>query len=275
MMAKEQNSVAHSSQEAARTKTRDAVGSQWVGSSAVTSPTPPNRETKRLDLGARVGFTATRRLVPGHHARMLEVLARGQGKEFTTGGAPGGDQLIAETLYRLRPDAHHRIVLPRLQENTRSHHAYAEGRARTHELVRTDVVLDHSDRLIAFPLHEEHHDERSGTWATVRQARKRGIPVEVHILEPLEGEDVGLAPSELHAEKLPAEARGPSDWTANLSEPQSAGMGGRDHPDTNADCYQLATHRGQWSWVVWCFGLRARWVCPVCHPEDFAGVKQA
>ncbi len=146
-----------------------------------------------LPVGVRVGFTATRTLRPAHHPRIVELLARAWGSEFTTGGAPGGDQLISDAVYQLHPNAHHRIVLPRLQASTRSHHAYADACASTHEIVHTQlpplarngVILDHCDRLIAFPLHEEHLGKRSGTWATVRRARARGIPVEIHVLDPV------------------------------------------------------------------------------------------
>lgn len=43
-------------------------------------------------------------------------------------------------------------------------------------LVRNQVIVDSIDQLVACP-GEMHEVQRSGTWATVRRARKAGIPI--------------------------------------------------------------------------------------------------
>ena len=43
-------------------------------------------------------------------------------------------------------------------------------------MARNDETIRRSDVLIAFP-ETPHEETRSGTWATVRRARKKGIPI--------------------------------------------------------------------------------------------------
>lgn len=54
---------------------------------------------------------------------------------------------------------------------------------------RNQRIVDLSDRLIAFPLYPEDHPEsrRSGTWQTVRLARRKGImdDADIHILSQI------------------------------------------------------------------------------------------
>lgn len=49
---------------------------------------------------------------------------------------------------------------------------------------RNQEVVDRSDVLLAFPMYPENHplSRRSGTWQTVRLARRKGIPVYEYIL---------------------------------------------------------------------------------------------
>lgn len=50
---------------------------------------------------------------------------------------------------------------------------------------RNQRIVDYSNVLIAFPAYKEEHPKsrRSGTWMTVRMARKQGVPARVHALE--------------------------------------------------------------------------------------------
>ena len=43
-------------------------------------------------------------------------------------------------------------------------------------LVRNQIIVDQSDILIAAP-RSDNEEQRSGTWATIRYARKIGVPV--------------------------------------------------------------------------------------------------
>lgn len=49
---------------------------------------------------------------------------------------------------------------------------------------RNQEIVDRSDVLLAFPLYPEDHPQsrRSGTWQTVRLARRKGIRIDIHIL---------------------------------------------------------------------------------------------
>lgn len=146
----------------------------------------------------RLGFTATRTL--DHDGRLrirahLEALQASGAEvtEVTTGGALGGDTYIAGLARVLWPNALHRLVLPAGYGNeamvTGFERGLAEGRFRG-EIVRTGlpplkrnhVILDHADHLLAFPRQvTEPANPRvgGGTWATVRYARKRGLPLTI------------------------------------------------------------------------------------------------
>lgn len=78
-----------------------------------------------------------------------------------------------------RPDA--RIVIhppgdPKLR-------AFCEGAYRVMPpqpyLQRNHAIVDASEILFALPLEAERELQRSGTWATIRYARKRGVEVRI------------------------------------------------------------------------------------------------
>ncbi len=50
---------------------------------------------------------------------------------------------------------------------------------------RNQAIVDDADRLLAFPRYPEHHPQskHSGTWQTIRLARKAGKPVEILMLD--------------------------------------------------------------------------------------------
>lgn len=49
---------------------------------------------------------------------------------------------------------------------------------------RNQEIVNRSDVLLAFPMYPENHplSRRSGTWQTIRMARRAGIPVHEYIL---------------------------------------------------------------------------------------------
>ena len=63
---------------------------------------------------------------------------------------------------------------PKMRANTRN----AQERQPKPYLARNDDIVDETDHLIACPgkLHEEG---RSGTWATIRHARRTGKPITI------------------------------------------------------------------------------------------------
>ena len=144
----------------------------------------------------RYGFTGTRALLPHHLERVNEVIDQlGDATEFTTGSSVGVDVLIASALRRLYPDIPRRIIFSDDEKYT---DLDVRGWANEDEaeLIQmppgTDYndyngrILDFSEALIGFPLHEAALGETTGTWLTIRLAEQRGIPVRVVILEPLE-----------------------------------------------------------------------------------------
>jgi hypothetical protein len=125
--------------------------------------------------------------------------------EFVSGACWGVDTLAARDALALWPHARHRLVVPNAPHNEelvaefevlerlRLENAAGRGReihatvekmpAGTGYMERNDRLVLLADVLLAFP---STRDEvvRSGTWATVRRARKANVPVMVY---PLDG----------------------------------------------------------------------------------------
>jgi hypothetical protein len=113
---------------------------------------------------------------------------------LVTGGAHGVDTTFAGIAMRLWPTVPQRIILPQdapydvygvdTLESMGASVVYASA-ASTQALAymaRNDALVDAADELWAFP---ESSTEaiRSGTWATIRRARKKGIPVYIYTNE--------------------------------------------------------------------------------------------
>ena len=144
-------------------------------------------------------MTATRKLASS--AAKVPVRRRveqwgeiyGSVSEVTTGGAPGGDTYILGLARALYPDAYFRLVLPKEPGNVALVRAFeqalANGSVRGEivwtgkpPLDRNDDILDGGDVLEAFPRQDtEPANPRvgGGTWATVRRARKRAMPIAI------------------------------------------------------------------------------------------------
>jgi hypothetical protein len=146
--------------------------------------------------GTSYSFTATRDLKPDHVPLILPVLEElVDGTHFFTGAARGGDTFIARALTELYPRAHHTLVVPAAPHNEELVDGWMPS-ARRHIHVmppcpdvalayrQRNGVLNAKGRIVGFPLREEHRDIRSGTWMTIRMARKRGTLHRVLVLEP-------------------------------------------------------------------------------------------
>ena len=117
--------------------------------------------------------------------------------EFTTGGAVGIDSWACAIALKIFGGTLHRLVIPAAPYNEETVAQFIEKgpnlggriiefmprvpgkRANYHYMARNDRLVEYADVLLAFPLTEEE-EVRSGTWATVRRARKVGIPVEIY-----------------------------------------------------------------------------------------------
>jgi predicted Rossmann fold nucleotide-binding protein DprA/Smf involved in DNA uptake len=102
--------------------------------------------------------------------------------EFTTGGAFGVDTIAYFEAIGMYPDAKHRVCVP----DGEPYNSVISGHALEydHEVIyvpggymkRNDELVAQCDVLLAFPRSAEE-ELRSGTWATIRRARKAGKEV--------------------------------------------------------------------------------------------------
>jgi 8-oxo-dGTP diphosphatase len=158
----------------------------------------------------RYSFTGTASPLSPADRTFMEKVISGltDGKEFTSGGAKNVDTVAAELAKKHHPEAHHRGVFPaapydkeaeehvdevihvpptRPEPEDKSSEAYRKWKAEQY-MRRNDALVEYAKpdlevpegKVIAFPRGPE--TLRSGTWATVRRARKAGVPVEVHQL---------------------------------------------------------------------------------------------
>ena len=110
-----------------------------------------------------------------------------RGDQITQGGCIGADA-IAMIVARLvfdRPihtvlPADHSKVFAGWRRYTTTWEQMPDG---TSYMDRNDRLVEQIDKLIAFPM-EATEVLRSGTWSTIRRARRKGIPV---IIVPLGG----------------------------------------------------------------------------------------
>jgi hypothetical protein len=129
------------------------------------------------DMITRVGFTGTRRGMTGeqkiHFAWVLSAYeAEGGIQEFHHGDCVGADSEAHDIVSEVLPNA--RIYIhPPLDSRYRANRQGYVVRNPLHYLDRNRNIVDASDVLIATP-GEETEQLRSGTWSTVRYARKQG-----------------------------------------------------------------------------------------------------
>lgn len=147
------------------------------------------------DTEVRYGISGSRsRLNARQRALVLAVLAGlAPGVEYTSGGCAGIDAFAGRWLADWRPQARQRVVVPADRHHVDPWWVEPEhaGKVEVVEMSpgtsfrdRNKVVLSHSDMLVAFPAWPEGdaRSRRSGTWMTVRIARRQQIPVVVNVL---------------------------------------------------------------------------------------------
>lgn len=114
----------------------------------------------------KVGFTGTRKGMTLGQVRQLVFLidrTLAAMTEFHHGAAVGADdQAAAEVMFR-------RFKVREVPHRPEHHTSEAL-------LARNREIVDAADLLIAAP-ESDKEELRSGTWATVRYARQKGIPV--------------------------------------------------------------------------------------------------
>jgi hypothetical protein len=160
---------------------------------------------------AVIGFTASRLDPMRNDTTSARLMAGLTGfrkpRGFVTGACVGGDHRIAEWLLQVYPDVPHLVIVP--ADRSRVYDWWSERQDHltltdVREVIQNQVILTApaspprivirymppgttyrdrnaaiiaaSDCLVAFPEHREGHPRsaRSGSWMTVRMARKEG-----------------------------------------------------------------------------------------------------
>lgn len=126
----------------------------------------------------KVGFTGTREGMSFSQQEQLSLvmsLVHSEHMEFHHGGASGADDEADAEAEKWIP--RHRIVVHPCPGVVRED--IHDGRRWLEvfpPLVRNRHIVDAAEILIAAP-RRDREEQRSGTWATVRLARKKGLPV--------------------------------------------------------------------------------------------------
>lgn len=146
-----------------------------------------------------IGFTASRDLKGVDPRRMSDPLSQIEidypdVKRFVYGGARGGDAAIAIWLTNFGPKALHHVIIPADRSQVAEWWKY-DNAAEPWPIIeymsdgttykqRNQKIVNTVDRLIGFPEYPEEHPRslRSGTWQTIRMAKKALIPFDVYIL---------------------------------------------------------------------------------------------
>lgn len=150
---------------------------------------------------AAIGFTASRGISSAESEKMEKILAdqfsRGRGllvDTWVTGGCIDGDAVIGRTMARLRPNDLHIVALPSNRSRVDywwQDSEFADIELEIHEMPegssykdRNQHIVDISNGMLGFPLYTEDDSRslRSGTWQTIRLARKNNLPLQVFVL---------------------------------------------------------------------------------------------
>lgn len=146
-----------------------------------------------------ISFTASRTILPDQYRIFDAVLGlvavrSGLDPVYVTGACVGGDQYISYTLLELDPGARQKIIVP--ADTSRVNDDWLREMTGLPDVNITRMpgwsnykdrnlrLLEESEKLVAFPLYAESdaRSQRSGTWQTVRMARLRRMPIEIHVL---------------------------------------------------------------------------------------------
>lgn len=139
-----------------------------------------------------VTFTATRSPTRRGRIIMRQVVMSfllSPPSMFVSGAAYGGDSALALASWVCFPESVHHICIPEYTHNTELVETLALIKEQRPDekiiidytglppLGRNDYMLDLGDVLYAFPSTEREQHRGSGTWACIRHARKRGMPI--------------------------------------------------------------------------------------------------
>lgn len=140
-----------------------------------------------------VGFTGTRRALTRDEQFRIAGLIHHlpEGTRIVTGACIGLDAFVAAFARREGRPVHTIVpadrsrVDPHWRDHCTTYELMSKGTTfRNRNVKIVGELVGPDDYLIAVPDHVEQAPEslRSGTWQTIRLARKSGKPVEVHVL---------------------------------------------------------------------------------------------
>ncbi len=177
-------------------------------------PKKKNKQKKQPALRPVV-FTGPRGLLSAQITHIQNVLEALKLTISITGSAPGVDQFVYGELIQLFPKAHHIVVVPYgypaqdsfwvgVEKHKNSELLFMPKPRRTDRhpfLLRNDWMVEkamdlepHRARLVGFP-GSANEQQRSGTWACIRSARRVGLPCDLYPLsDALGNSDQGVFP---------------------------------------------------------------------------------
>lgn len=143
-----------------------------------------------------IAFTGVVDVSAHDYEKIRSVVEQLKADQFVSGAAHGVDTYAARMAHLYFPEAIHTVIVPAAPHNT-EFVSWAEalgfeivrlksaGNAATNYMNRNQHMVNLADELVAFPKTEEEQWQGSGTWATIRRARKKDIPIHLHPLTRL------------------------------------------------------------------------------------------
>lgn len=135
-----------------------------------------------------ISFTGPENLLPEHISLIEKTLQNYTwGDRYVSGAAHGVDTVCALEMLDLCPEAEHQLIVPNYRHNEDLVELWVDmGKVNpkfsvifmprhTGPLDRNTKMVELSTHQVAFPESQEEK-VRSGTWSTIRRARKKGIP---------------------------------------------------------------------------------------------------
>jgi hypothetical protein len=145
-----------------------------------------------------VGFTASRELSLSDRDVIyawLDNITKFSGVDsWVTGACIGGDAFIAKTIAGMRPDTKQLVIVPSDRSRVEEWWMDKQFSALRIEVEympegttykdRNRRIVESCNGLVGFPLYPEKHGKslRSGTWQTIRMAKKLLIPTQAIVL---------------------------------------------------------------------------------------------